>query len=45
MRTAAIVCSKGIVEIASAADAPVIARTSESFSASAEINMPMICVS
>ena len=36
---------EGIVEMASAADAPVIASTSESFSASARINMPMICVS
>ena len=44
-RTPAIVFSNGIDERASAADAPVIARTSESFSASAEIRSATICVS
>ena len=44
-RTPAIVFSNGIDESASAADAPVIASTSESFSASAEISSATICVS
>ena len=44
-RTPAIVFSKGISDSASAADAPVIARTSVSFSESAESTSAMICVS
>ena len=35
----------GMSETASAADAPVIARTSESFSASADRTSAMTCVS
>ena len=44
-RTPAIVFVKGMPESASAADAPVIASTSESFSASADSSSAMICVS
>ncbi len=44
-RTPAMVFSNGIDESASAADAPVIASTSESFSVSAEISSATICVS
>ena len=44
-RTPAIVFSTGIVESASAADAPVMASTSVSFSPSAESTSAMICVS
>ena len=44
-RTPAVVFSKGIEDKASAAEAPVIASTSESFSASAEISSATICVS
>ena len=41
----AIVFVKGIPESASAAEAPVMASTSESFSASADSSSEMICVS
>ena len=44
-RTPAIVFSNGSDEIDSAAEAPVIARTSESFSVSAEMSSATICVS
>ena len=44
-RTPAIVRVNGMLESASAADAPVIASTSESFSVSAESTSAMICVS
>ena len=44
-RTPAIVFWNGIDESASAAEAPVIASTSESFSVSAEISSATICVS
>ena len=44
-RTPAIVRWKGISEIDSAADAPVIARTSESCSSSADRTRAMTCVS
>ena len=44
-RTPAMVFSNGIEESARAADAPVIASTSESLSESAEINSATICVS
>ena len=44
-RTLAIVFWNGISEIARAADAPVIASTSESFSESAESTSAMTCVS
>ena len=44
-RTPAMVFSKGMSERASAADAPVIASTSASFSVSADISSAMICVS
>ena len=44
-RTPAMVFSNGISEMASAAEAPVIARTSASFSVSADIRSAMICVS
>ena len=44
-RTPAIVRVNGMLESASAADAPVIASTSLSFSVSAEITSAMICVS
>jgi hypothetical protein len=43
-RTPAIVRVNGMLESASAADAPVIARTSESFSVSAERTSAMTCV-
>ena len=45
MRTPAIVRVNGMLESASAADAPVMASTSESFSESAESTSAMICVS
>ena len=44
-RTPAIVFSNGISESASAAEAPVIASTSASFSVSADSSSAMICVS
>ncbi len=44
-RTPAMIFSTGISESASAADEPVIASTSESFSVSADISSAMICVS
>ncbi len=44
-RTPAIDFVNGIDDSASAAEAPVIASTSESFSASAEISSATICVS
>ncbi len=44
-RTPAIVFSSGISESAKAAEAPVIASTSPSFSVSAETTKAMICVS
>ena len=44
-RTPAIVFSNGISESASAAEAPVIASTSVSFSVSADSTSAMICVS
>ena len=44
-RTPAIVFSNGISDSASAAEAPVIASTSESFSWSADSSSAMICVS
>ena len=44
-RTPAIVFWNGIDESASAAEAPVIASTSESFSVSAEMSSATICVS
>ena len=44
-RTPAIVFSNGISESASAAEAPVIASTSASFSVSADMSSAMICVS
>ena len=44
-RTPAIVFSKGIPDSARAAEAPVIASTSVSFSVSAESTKAMICVS
>ena len=45
MRTPAIVRVKGMLESASAAEAPVIASTSLSWSVSAEMTNAMICVS
>ncbi len=44
-RTPAIVFSNGISDSASAAEAPVIASTSESLSWSADMSSAMICVS
>jgi hypothetical protein len=44
-RTPAIVFWNGTSERASAAEAPVIASTSESFSVSADSTSAMICVS
>ena len=44
-RTPAIVFWNGISDSASAADAPVIASTSVSFSGSADRTSAMICVS
>ena len=44
-RTPAMVFSNGISESASAAEAPVMASTSESFSVSADSTIAMICVS
>ena len=44
-RTAAIGRSNGIAEIDSAAEAPVSASTSESFSSSADRSRAMTCVS
>ena len=44
-RTAAMGCAIGMDEMASAADAPVSASTSESFSGSADRSSAMICVS
>ena len=44
-RTPAIVRVNGMLDSASAADAPVIASTSESLSVSAEMTSAMICVS
>ena len=44
-RTPAIVFSTGISEMASAAEAPVMAMTSGSKSVSADITSAMICVS
>ena len=44
-RTPAIVFSNGISESASAAEAPVMARTSESLSVSADSTKAMTCVS
>jgi hypothetical protein len=44
-RTPPIVFSNGMSEMASAAEAPVIARTSASLSVSADMSRAMICVS
>ena len=44
-RTPATVFSNGISEMASAAEAPVMASTSASLSVSADMTIPMICVS